>query len=261
MTATTTAQVNVEELRGKVQDMYRRVAREPEGEFHFEMGRALAERLGYPPEDLDRIPAEAIESFAGVGYYFDLADLRAGETVLDLGSGSGMDSFLAAHQVGPEGQVIGIDMTDDQRTKAERLSERGGYRNVTFLKGYLEELPVEDGHVDCVISNGVINLCPDKDRVFREIHRVLRPGGRLALSDIVTETQLPESVTCNSTLWAACIGGAAQVERYRGMMESAGLGVVDVRENPEYRFLSRSAEGASRQYGVKSVSMRAERRG
>jgi arsenite methyltransferase len=260
MAATTTSQVDVEELRGKVQDMYQRVAREPQGEFHFEMGRALAERLGYPPDELDRVPAEAIESFAGVGYYFDLAELRAGETVLDLGSGSGMDSFLAAHQIGPAGQVIGIDMTDDQRVKAERLSERGGYRNVSFRRGYLEELPVEGASVECVISNGVINLCLDKERVFREIHRVLRPGGRLALADIVTDARLPESVTCNSALWAACIGGAAQQDHYREMIESAGLQVVQVRRNPEYRFLSRAAQGASRQYGVKSISLRAERR-
>lgn len=251
--------VDVEELQGKVQDMYRRVAREPEGEFHFEMGRALAERLGYAPEDLDAIPREAVESFAGVGYYFDLADLREGETVLDLGSGSGMDAFLAAGKVGPTGRVIGLDMTDDQLQKAERLSARAGYRNVSFRKGYLEELPVEEGSVDCVISNGVINLCPDKARVFQEVHRVLRPGGRLALADIVTEKDLPENVTCNVDLWAACIGGAAQRDRYRSGIESAGLRLARVRENPEYRFLSKSAQGASRQYGVKSISLRAER--
>jgi arsenite methyltransferase len=260
MVTTTTTQVDVGELRGKVQDMYRRVAREPEGEFHFEMGRALAERLGYPPDELDRVPPEAIESFAGVGYYLDLAGLRAGETVLDLGSGSGMDSFLAAHHVGPEGQVIGIDMTEEQLQKATRLSERSGYRNASFRTGLLEDLPVEDDSVDCVISNGVINLCFDKERVFREIHRVLRPGGRVALADIVTEAPLPESVTCNSSLWAACIGGAAQHNQYREMIEASGLEVVQVRENPQYRFLSRSAQGASRQYGVKSIALRAERR-
>jgi arsenite methyltransferase len=260
MATIATRRVDVEELRGKVQDMYQRVAREPQGEFHFEMGRALAERLGYPPDELDRVPPEAIEFFAGVGYYLDIADLRAGETALDLGSGSGMDSFLAVYQVGPEGQVTGVDMTDDQLQKAMRLSDGGDYRNVSFRRGLLEELPVEDASVDCVISNGVINLCPDKERVFREIHRVLRPGGRLALADIVTEVQLPENVTCNSALWAACIGGAAQQDRYREMIESAGLQVTQVRENPEYRFLSRSAQGASRQYGVKSISLRAERR-
>jgi ubiquinone/menaquinone biosynthesis C-methylase UbiE len=255
MAATMTSTVDVEELRGKVQDMYRRVALEPEGEFHFQMGRALAERLGYSPADLDRIPPESIESFAGVGYYFDLAGLREGETVLDLGSGSGMDTFIAALRVGDTGRVIGVDMTEAQLEKAEGLRERAGLRNVSFRRGYLEDLPVEDASVDCVISNGVINLCPDKAKVFREVHRVLRPGGRLALADIVTAEQLPDTVTCNATLWAACIGGAAQQDRYRALLEEAGLRTVQVRENPQYGFLSRSAQGASREYGVKSVSV------
>lgn len=239
--------------------MYRQVAREPEGEFHFEMGRTLAERLGYASDDLHRIPAGAIESFAGVGYYFDLAGIREGETVLDLGSGSGLDSFLAARQVGSTGRVIGIDMTDAQLEKATRLRDEFGFPWVEFRKGYLEELPVEDAAVDVVISNGVINLCPEKERVFREVVRVLRPGGRLALADIVTERHLPENVVCNATLWAACIGGAAQQDGYQGAIEAAGLRVIRTRENPNYQFLSKSAQGASREYGVKSISLLAER--
>lgn len=254
-----TARIDVEELQGKVQEMYRRVAHAPDGEFHFEMGRALAERLGYRPEDLDPIPEEAVRSFAGVGYYFDLADLREGETVLDLGSGSGMDALLAARKVGPTGRVVGIDMTDEQLEKAGRLAAAAGHANATFRRGYLEELPVEDASADCVISNGVINLCHDKERVFREIHRVLRPGGRIALADIVTDRELPENVTCNTDLWAACIGGAAQLDRYRAWIEAAGLRVTEVRENPEYRFLSKSAQGASRDYGVRSISLAATR--
>ena len=253
-----TAAIDVNELRGKVQEMYRRVAREPEGEFHFEMGRALAERLGYAPEDLDQVPAEALESFAGVGHYFDLAALRAGETVLDLGSGSGTDAFIAAHQVGPTGHVIGIDMTPEQIEKSTGLAESNGFPQASFRMGYLEDLPVEDSSIDCVISNGVINLCPDKERVFAEIARVLRPGGRLALADIVTDTALPESVTCDSALWAACIGGAAERGRYRAAIEAAGLRVVRMRDNPEYRFLSNSAQGAMKRYGVGSVSLRAD---
>jgi arsenite methyltransferase len=259
MATLTIPAVDVQELRGKVQAMYVQVAREPQGEFHFEMGRALAERLGYAPDALDAIPPEAIESFAGVGHYFHLAALRAGETVLDLGSGSGMDAFLAARQVGPAGEVIGVDMTDAQREKAERLAARDGCTNTAFRKGYLEDLPVEDGSVDAVISNGVVNLCPDKERVFREVARVLRPGGRLALADIVTEKPLPVGVTCDATLWAACIGGAAQQDDYRAAVEAAGLRVVAVEENPQYQFLSRSARGASREYGVKSVSLLAEK--
>ena len=253
-----TTAVDVNELRGKVQAMYRRVAREPGGEFHFEMGRPLAERLGYAPADLDQVPPGALESFAGVGHYFDLAALKEGETVLDLGSGSGADAFIAAYRVGARGRVIGIDMTPEQLEKSAQLAERAGLRQATFRMGYLEELPVEDSSIDCVISNGVINLCPDKERVFAEIARVVRPGGRLALADIITEKPLPESVTCDSTLWAACIGGAAERVRYRAAIEGAGLRVVRVRDNPEYRFLSGSAQGATKQYGVGSVSILAE---
>lgn len=203
------------ELETKVKDMYRSVAENPHGEFHFEMGRALAERLGYAAADLDRIPAEAIESFAGVGHYFHLANLKEGETVIDLGSGSGMDTFVAALKAGPHGKIIGVDMTDAQRAKAERLRDRDGFTNVTYMKGYIEEVPLPDASADVVISNGVINLAPEKPKVFREAARLLKPGGRLAISDIVTEVQLPENIVCNSTLWAACIGGAAQQDKYR----------------------------------------------
>src|SRR5262245_48936718 len=189
------------------------------------MGRALAERLGYSPGDLDRVPAEAIESFAGVGYYFDLADLKDGETVVDLGSGSGMDSFVAALRVGPQGQVIGIDMTDAQLDKAERLRAGAGFANLTYRKAYIDKTPCADATADVVISNGVINLAPDKGAVFREAARLLKPGGRLAIADIVTDAQLPETVTCNADLWAACIGGAMQRDDYRTAIEAGGLKV------------------------------------
>jgi SAM-dependent methyltransferase len=248
--------LDVAELRGKVRHMYEQVAHDPhDGHFHFEMGRALAERLGYPASELDRIPGEALDSFAGVGYYFDLARLQPGERVIDLGSGSGTDAFLASLQVGAGGSVLGVDMTDAQLTKAERLARQAGISNIELARGLIEEIPEADGRADCVISNGVINLCPDKAAVFAEVARVLRPGGRLAIADIVTDAELPENVTCNATLWAACIGGAAQLERYRALIRAAGLEVVAVRDNPEYAFLSRSAQNASRDYGVRSVSL------
>jgi arsenite methyltransferase len=251
--------VDVKELESKVQQMYRDVAENPHGEFHFEMGRAMAERLGYASADLDRIPFEAIESFAGVGHFFHLAALEAGECVVDLGSGSGMDTFIAALHVGPGGRVIGVDMTDAQREKAERLRDRAGLRQVEYRKGYIEELPVESGTADCVISNGVINLSAEKGRVFREVARVLKPGGRLALADIVTEVALPETVVCNATLWAACIGGAMQVSAYQKELEEAGLVLVSQEENSSYRFISDRAQGAARKYGVKSVSLLARK--
>lgn len=253
--------VNRLELEQKVKDMYRDVAQDPHGEFHFEMGRVLAERLGYSPEDLDRIPAEAIESFAGVGYYFHLADLVNGESVLDLGSGSGTDTFVAAIKVGTNGNVVGVDMTDEQRAKAEQLRDRDGFSNVTYRKGYIEEVPCKDESIDVVISNGVINLSADKNQVFREVARVLKPGGRLAISDIVTESQLPEGITCNATLWAACIGGAMQQDDYRAAIEKAGLAVEHVQDNSEYQFISDDAMGATQKYGVKSISLLAIKRG
>ena len=200
---TTLTTFDPKELEAKVKAMYKSVAEDPHGEFHFEMGRTMAERLGYAPADLDRIPAESIESFAGVGYYFHLADVKPGETVVDLGSGSGMDTFIAALKVGPRGKVIGVDMTDEQRTKAERLRDRDGFLNVTYVKGYIENAPLPDGVADVVISNGVINLATDKSKVFAEAARLLKSGGRFAISDIVTEVQLPETIVCNSTLWAA----------------------------------------------------------
>jgi ubiquinone/menaquinone biosynthesis C-methylase UbiE len=257
---TSSAKVDRAELETKVQDMYRAVALHPEGEFHFEMGRELAERLGYSPEDLDRIPPEAIESFAGVGYYFHLAELKEGESVLDLGSGSGMDTFVAALKVGPRGRVIGVDMTDEQR-KAERLRDRSGMRNVTYVNGYIESLPCADASVDVVISNGVINLSADKTRVFQEAARVLKPGGRLALADIVTDVQLPDGIVCNSTLWAACIGGAMLQDDYRSAIEAAGFRIRTVEDNPSYRFISDNAKAASRKFGAKSVSLVAVKQG
>ncbi len=252
---TTVAAFDPKELETKVKAMYRSVAENPHGEFHFEMGRARAERLGYPPADLDRIPAEAIESFAGVGYYFHLAGLKQGETVVDLGSGSGMDTFVAALKVGSGGKVVGVDMTDEQRAKAERLRDRDGFKNVTYVKGYIEDAPLASASADVVISNGVINLSPDKPKVFREVTRLLKPGGRFVISDIVTEVQLPESIVCNSTLWAACIGGAAQQDNYRTQIEAAGLRVINVEDNSAYQFISDNAQGAAKKFGVKSVSL------
>jgi ubiquinone/menaquinone biosynthesis C-methylase UbiE len=253
------AQVNRAELEGKVQAMYREVAENPYGEFHFEMGRALAERLGSRPADLDRIPAEAIDSFAGVGYYFHLLGDLEGARVLDLGSGSGMDTFIASVIAGPTGTVVGLDMTDSQRRKAESLRQRDGFANVTYVKGYIDAAPFEDGSFDVIISNGVINLAVDKPQVFREVARLLRPGGRMAIADIVTEVPLPENISCNTTLWAACIGGAWQAERYQQAIQDAGLRIVGEQANDQYRFLSDNAQGATKRFGVKSISLRADK--
>jgi arsenite methyltransferase len=234
--------------------MYCHVARQPHGQYHFEMGRGLAERLGYPSELLDRIPEQAIESFAGVGYFFDLAGLDEDESVVDLGSGSGMDAFAAALQVGSGGRVVGIDMTPEQIEKSERVLAKTDLDQVEFLQARIERLPAEDESFDVVISNGVINLCPNKEGVFAEAARILRPGGRLAIADIVSEQQLKDSIVCDVDLWASCIGGAAQRDAYRETIEDAGMRIEEVRGNP-YEFVSERARDASAKYGVKSVSV------
>ncbi len=242
-------------LEQKVKHMYKNVALEPHQLYHFEMGRSLAVKLGYPTEMLDTIPAGAVDSFAGVGYHFGLANIKPGNRVLDLGSGSGMDLFIAAQLTGPSGSVVGIDMTDEQLNKAKYLAALNGYSNITLVKGYIEELPFGDGEFDVVISNGVINLSPDKSSLFSEVSRVLKTGGRLAVSDIVTELLLPDSITCNTSLWAACIGGAMQQDEFFNSMENSGLKKFQVVHNVQYEFISKSAQGASRQYGVKSFSV------
>src|SRR5216684_3492254 len=162
---TTPVAFDPKELEAKVKAMYRSVADNPHGEFHFEMGRAMAERLGYAPADLDRVPQEAIDSFAGVGHFFHLAELKSGEQVVDLGSGSGMDTFVASLKLGPTGRVVGVDMTDAQLAKAERLALSGHFTKFSYRKAYIEDTALEAGALDCVFSNGVINLTPDKNRV------------------------------------------------------------------------------------------------
>ena len=252
--------LDVDKLEREVKTVYRNVAEAPTDEYHFEMGRPLAERLDYPASDLDQVPAEAIESFAGVGYHFDLADLQEGDDVLDLGSGSGMDVFVGALHVGDAGSVTGLDMTNEQLAKARRLRDEAGRENVSFERGYIEDLPFADETFDVVVSNGVINLSARKDHVFAEVSRVLRPEGRLAVSDIITESRMPDSTKSNADLWAACIGGAEQVNDYTDMIETPGFGVVEVRENPQYEFISDQAANACQKYGVRSISLGARKR-
>ena len=256
---TTERQLDAADLTERVKGMYQEVALHPEHDFHFETGRRLAERLGYPAADLDRIPAAAIDSFAGVGYFLDLAAIAPGEVVLDLGSGSGTDSFLAALAVGEDGGVIGIDMTAEQLSKATDLAADAGIANGEFREGQIEEPPVEPGSIDCVISNGVINLSPDKAAVFAAAAAALRPGGRLAIADIVSAKQLPEGVTCDASLWAACIGGAMQRDLYAETIKAAGFEILELSENERYRFISDRADNATQKYGVTSISLLARR--
>jgi SAM-dependent methyltransferase len=244
--------VDPEELDRHIAEMYRSVANGDVHGLHFPVGRRVAEALGYPAGLLDRLPAEAVSSFAGVGYHFGLARLLPGERVLDLGSGSGMDVFVAAAQVGPHGGVTGVDITPEQLAKAARLVRD---EPVSFRRARIEQLPFGDGWFDVVISNGVVNLSPDKRRVFAEAARVLRPGGRLVLSDIVTQRQIAAHTADQAELWAACIAGASQTERYLAEIDAAGLELQLVQPNPGYRFMSERAQRTSEKYGAHSISL------
>jgi arsenite methyltransferase len=243
-------------LEQQVQDVYRGVATDPEAERHFETGRELALRLGYPESLLDFVPRRALASFAGVGYHLDLAALEPGDRVLDLGSGSGTDAFCAAVAVGETGRVVGVDFTDAQVARAIATAELHDFSNVEFFETGMDELPFDDSSFDVVISNGAINLSPLKDRVFAEAARVLRPGGRLAISDIVSATPLKESTRRITELWAACIAGAIPVSSYLETLDASGFLITATRPNA-YRFLSDRARGACETYGVESTTFAA----
>jgi arsenite methyltransferase len=193
--------VDLEALRKEVREKYREVAKDPTAEYHFHTGRPHAIRLGYPATPLDRLPDYACEAFAGVGNPFFWGGPKPGERVVDLGSGAGMDSFLAALWVGGEGRVIGVDMTPEMLDRSRSMAAKLGLNNVEFREGLIEDLPVEDGWADVVISNGVINLCPDKIGVYRQIFRVLKPGGRMTVADICLERPVPEEALHDIDLW------------------------------------------------------------
>ena len=252
--------VDGERLEAEVKDMYRHVARGDETELHFEVGRGLAEHLGYASLLLDAVPAEAVASFAGVGHHLDLAALHPGQAVVDLGSGSGTDIFCAAALVGEAGRVVGVDITDEQLAKAARLRDEAGLSQVELVESHIEDLPFADETFDAVISNGVINLSLLKGRVFAEAARVLRPGGRLAISDIVSGRALKERTRRNVDLWAACVAGAIPRDKYVEAIESNGLEVKELRRN-DYRFISERALDACSTYEVESISLMAVKPG
>jgi arsenite methyltransferase len=193
--------VDPEQLREQVRDKYRDVATDPNRTFHFHTGRPLAARLGYDEVVVRGLPARAVESFAGVGNPFSLRPLGRGERVVDIGSGAGFDSFIAADQVGAAGQVVGVEMTPEMLKRSRDTADALGLANVEFREGLAEALPVESGWADVVISNGVINLCADKRAVFSEIRRVLRPGGTLQFADIANGRPVPPEAMRDIDLW------------------------------------------------------------
>jgi arsenite methyltransferase len=202
-TSENTARVDESALRAQVREKYREVAMQPDAAFHFQTGRALAERLDYPADLLALLPDSAVESFAGVANPFALHPIAIGERVLDAGSGGGFDCLVAAHLVGHTGEVIGVDMTPEMLEKSRTESVRLGIGHLSYREGLLESLPVSSGWADVVISNGVFNLCADKVAVLSEAFRVLKPGGRLQFADIANGRPVPESAVQNIDLWTA----------------------------------------------------------
>ena len=214
-----------------------------------------AEAIGYAKSDLERIPKEAILGL-GCGSPTAVASLKKGEVVLDLGSGSGIDVFIAASKVGPKGRVIGVDMTKEMVGRAKRLAKANGYKNVEFRLGEIEKLPVEDGSVDTIISNCVINLSTDKDKVFREALRVLKPGGRLTLSDIVSEKPVPAELKDDMDAWSSCIAGALEKSDYLGRMTDAGFGKVEITAERDFYV---EAEEDQKKHKFLSITVKAHK--
>jgi SAM-dependent methyltransferase len=222
--------VDPEALRASVREKYREVATNPQGAFHFHTGRPLTALLGYAPSSVEALPDRAVESFAGVANPFSMRPLGEGDRVVEVGSGGGFDSIVAGRLVGPGGQVIGVDMTPEMLAKSRetvRLLELG---HVEFREGLAEELPVDDGWADIVISNGVLNLVADKARAFAEIFRVLRPGGRLQFADIAVGQPVPPEAVGNIDLWTDCIAGGQSLDGWQQVVRNAGF--VDIEVGP-----------------------------
>lgn len=244
-----------------VRAMYTAVADRPEEEYHFPTGRRACEYVGYPPDVLDRLPAAAIESFAGVGNPFSARVIRGDDVVLDVGSGSGTDLLIAALEAGPGGHAIGLDMTEAMRAKAAANARALGLGNVELVDGNAERIPLPDESVDVVTSNGVINLVPDKAAAVGEIHRVLRPGGRVQIADIVVRDAPSAECRSNPELWAECIVGATTESAYLETFVTAGFRDVERLSELDY-FAASSSESTRRTasgFGAHSIVMRARK--
>jgi SAM-dependent methyltransferase/TusA-related sulfurtransferase len=219
----TDALPEIGQLRKAIQKEYTVVASEPHHGFHFHTGHPLTKMLGYDESWLAGVPEQSIESFAGTGNPFRLGQLLPGERVVDVACGAGIDSLIAARMVAPDGAVIGVDMTRAMLAKARSSAEQAGLNNVEFREGYSESLPIEDGWADVVISNGALNLMPDKVKVLQEMARVLKPGGRLQIADIIVQKAVPKSAVCNIDLWTGCIAGAVLEPELQALVVRAGF--------------------------------------
>ncbi|MFP4514045.1 MAG: methyltransferase domain-containing protein [Acidimicrobiales bacterium] len=250
--------VDAEELRTAVRSKYSDVATNPDAEFHFQTGRPLAERLGYPSDILQALPDETIASFAGVDNPFAAGPIPEGSRVVDLGSGGGFDCLVASRIVGPEGRVVGVDMTPEMLERATRMAALVDATNVEYREGILEDVPVEDGWADVVISNGVVNLVADKAVVFAEAARILRPGGCLQIADIAVGAEVPDAARCDIDLWTDCIAGALSVDDWCDLITGAGFSDVAV-GMPTDTFAGTNGEDRARQFQVDAHTFRARK--
>jgi len=223
-----TPAVDLDALRAAIRTEYAAVAAEPDRGFHFHTGYHLAAILGYPREWIEALPPDTVVSMAGTGNPFSLGDLRSGERVVDCGSGAGADALIAARLVGPTGRVIGVDMTPEMLAKARAGAAAAGLANVEFRLGMIEALPVDSGWADVVISNGVLNLVPDKAAALREMYRVLRPGGRLQAADIVLDRPVSSSSKQDVGLWTGCIAGGLLEDELGALVAGAGFEEVEI---------------------------------
>ena len=253
------ASLNKDLIFSAVRAMYTDVAVHPEREYHFPTGRAACVFVGYPPAELAQLPPVAVESFAGVAYPFAANVIAEGETVLDIGSGSGTDLLLSARQVGERGQAIGLDMTAAMLEKVARSVAASGLSNVRLLEGNAEKIPLPDASVDVVTSNGVLNLVPDKRAAFAEIHRVLKPGGRVQIGDIALGQPLSGDCLSNPKLWAECIVGATLEDEYLTMLQQSGFTHIEILGRLDYFCASVSAATRSiaQSFHARSVVIRA----
>lgn len=247
--------VDTPRLRAAIQDEYTAVATDPTRGFHFHTGRSLAARLGYPRDRVAALPDCVVESFAGVGNPFVLGDPAPGEAVLDLGSGAGFDALLAAQMVGSTGYVVGVDMTPAMLAKARRNALLLGLHNVAFREGYLEDVPVDDTSVDLVISNGVLNLCPDKAAVMTEAFRVLKPGGRVQIADILVAQPVPADARADIALWTGCIAGALLEREMIATLEDAGFIEIAMAPQRYDAFSDAPQESSAAEFGTQGVNM------
>lgn len=246
-----------ERVIAAVKDMYTAVANAPEQPFHFPVGRDACRAVGYADALLDGVPDEALASFAGVGCPFRAGTIRPGDTVLDIGSGSGTDAFIASRLVGPHGRVIALDMTPAMVAKLRNLAARHGANNIEVIEANAEAVPLLDGSVDVVTSNGMLNLVPDKRRAIGEIFRVLRPGGRVQIADIVIRRPVTLDCRTDPKLWAECVVGATIDDDYLALFRDAGFEDLSVLADADYFRLSRSAHtrDVARRFGARAIEI------